>query len=525
MATWKKVITEANTASTSAVGVVELATTAETTTGTDATRAVTPDGLKDGYQGSTNVTTLGTITAGTWNGSVIAEAYLQNQSGTNTGDEPDASTSVKGIVELATTAEVTTGTDATRAVTPDGLKDGYQGSTNVTTLGTITAGTWNGSVIAEAYLQNQSGTNTGDEPDASTTVKGIVELATTAEVTTGTDATRAVTPDGLKDGYQGSTNVTTLGTITAGTWNGSVIAEAYLQNQSGTNTGDEPDASTSVKGIVELATTAEVTTGTDATRAVTPDGLKDGYQGSSNVTTLGTISTGTWNGTAVGVAYGGTGLSSVAKGSLIHTTADDTFAALSGGVGDDGKVVAYNETDDVFELVDDSNSDVDVTVDNLISRMAELDSTHTLNIGDSDDDTTVVIRGNLTVNGTTTTLDAQNLVVEDKNIVLGDPTAAYASDALAVAGATGGGITIVSDTSGSEGDYAAIMWNNNQLTGWELVDANSVAESAGTKHPIAVMDFSTATPVSATDGTEDTGAGVGSFWYETDAKDLYIRID
>ena len=52
--------------------------------------------------------------------------------------------------------------------------------------------------------------------DASLTQKGIVELATTAEVTTGTDATRAVTPDSLKDGYQGSDNVVTLGTVTAG---------------------------------------------------------------------------------------------------------------------------------------------------------------------------------------------------------------------------------------------------------------------------------------------------------------------
>lgn len=36
-------------------------------------------------------------------------------------------------------------------------------------------------------------------PDASDTVKGIVELATTAETTTGTDAVKAVTPDGLHD--------------------------------------------------------------------------------------------------------------------------------------------------------------------------------------------------------------------------------------------------------------------------------------------------------------------------------------
>ena len=63
---------------------------------------------------------------------------------------------------------------------------------------------------------------------ASTTAAGKVELATTAETTTGTDTTRAVTPDGLKDGYQGSTNVTTLGTIATGTWQGTAIAQAYI---------------------------------------------------------------------------------------------------------------------------------------------------------------------------------------------------------------------------------------------------------------------------------------------------------
>ena len=42
---------------------------------------------------------------------------------------------------------------------------------------------------------------------------------------------------------------------------------------SGSNTGDEPDASASVKGIVELATAAEVITGTDTSRVVTADTL------------------------------------------------------------------------------------------------------------------------------------------------------------------------------------------------------------------------------------------------------------
>jgi hypothetical protein len=37
-------------------------------------------------------------------------------------------------------------------------------------------------------------------PDASDTAKGVVELATTAEVQTGTDTTRAITPAGLRGG-------------------------------------------------------------------------------------------------------------------------------------------------------------------------------------------------------------------------------------------------------------------------------------------------------------------------------------
>jgi hypothetical protein len=72
------ILVEAAAASASARGVVELATTAETTTGTDTGRAVTPDGLKDGYQGSANVTTLGTIGTGTWNGTAIASGYTKH---------------------------------------------------------------------------------------------------------------------------------------------------------------------------------------------------------------------------------------------------------------------------------------------------------------------------------------------------------------------------------------------------------------------------------------------------------------
>lgn len=76
-------------ATTSAAGLVELATTTEATTGTDTTRAVTPAGLK-----------------------AVADTKAPTTA---------ASESAAGLVELATTTEARTGTDTARAVTPAGM--------------------------------------------------------------------------------------------------------------------------------------------------------------------------------------------------------------------------------------------------------------------------------------------------------------------------------------------------------------------------------------------------------------------
>lgn len=54
--TTKKVSKSALAASDTLAGIVELATTAETNTGTDAARAVTPDGLAGSYAGTESVT-------------------------------------------------------------------------------------------------------------------------------------------------------------------------------------------------------------------------------------------------------------------------------------------------------------------------------------------------------------------------------------------------------------------------------------------------------------------------------------
>lgn len=139
---------------------------------------------------------------------------------------------------------------------------------------TITLPNASGTVALTSQITgNNSGTNSGDEPAASTTVAGIIELATNTEANAGSSTTRAITPANL-GAFTGSSNITTVGTIGTGTWQGTAISTDYIANTSGTNTGDEPDASVSTKGIIEIATQAEVKAGTDTGRAVTPATLR-----------------------------------------------------------------------------------------------------------------------------------------------------------------------------------------------------------------------------------------------------------
>ena len=69
--------------------------------------------------------------------------------------------------------------------------------TNSKTAFTIVPNTLAAKFYGSLEATNLSGSNTGDESDASTTVKGIVELAEASEVNTGTSTSLAITPDAL----------------------------------------------------------------------------------------------------------------------------------------------------------------------------------------------------------------------------------------------------------------------------------------------------------------------------------------
>ena len=98
------------------------------------------------------------------------------------------------------------------------------------------------------------------------------------------------------------------------------------------------DADTDNKGVVELATTAETTTGTDTDRAVTPDGLKDGFEGSTNITKVGALDTG-------GSITSGFGSIDVGS-STIDTTGDVSVGNLQVS----GQDIAFDASDSGIEI-------------------------------------------------------------------------------------------------------------------------------------------------------------------------------
>lgn len=78
-----------------------------------------------------------------------------------------------------------------------------------------------------------TGTNTGDEASATTTVEGIVELATQTEVNTGTDATRVVTPSTLRStlGITGTLSTTLTYSQLVGGFGSSQVITHNIGNQ------------------------------------------------------------------------------------------------------------------------------------------------------------------------------------------------------------------------------------------------------------------------------------------------------
>jgi hypothetical protein len=128
--------------------------------------------------------------------------------------------------------------------------------------------------------------------------------------------------------YVGQTSITTLGTIGTGTWNGSVIGATY--GGTGVNNGS---CTITLGGSLTFSgaftTSFTVTGNTSVTLPTSGTLVNSAVTTLSSLSSVGTITTGTWNGTTITVANGGTGVTTLTG--LVKGNGTSAFSAAVAG--------------------------------------------------------------------------------------------------------------------------------------------------------------------------------------------------
>ena len=333
-----------------------------------------------------------------------------------------ASTTAAGKVELATTAETTTGTDATRAVTPDGLKDGYQGSANVTTLGTIGTGTWNGTVIDKQYLDDEV-LNTSLNTHSGSVLQRLGQIESNTGSYESGDISGVTAGSGLTGGG-------TSGALTINIGAGNLIDVQ----------ADQVDVDLS-----ELTDMTQAWVNGEDEFVVLDDGAQKRKLSSeifgSNAFTSTTIGT-TTNALTVDDSSIQLNSGTTFNGSAARTISIKASGVANSMLANDGITIGTTDTslgDTITAIVGLTDLDLaagDRTIFDTVGA-------NTLTVGASTTD--VVIAGNLQVSGTTTYIDTTNVAIGDNILELN------------AAGSNDGGI-YVRDAEGTS-NSGSLLWN------------------------------------------------------------------
>ena len=180
---------------------------------------------------------------------------------------------------------------------------------NITQLGTITTGTWNGSIVGLTY----GGTN------ASLTASNggiFYSTASTGAILSGTATANQV----LLSGSSAAPNWSTAVYPSTTTIN-QILYSSASNTITGLTTANNGVLITSSGGIPSISST-----------------LPTAVQG--NITSVGTIGSGTWNGSTIGVGYGGTGITSTTAYSVLCGGTTSTGALQSvASLGTSGQIL------------------------------------------------------------------------------------------------------------------------------------------------------------------------------------------
>jgi hypothetical protein len=245
---------------------------------------------------------------------------------------------VKASVRVATTANITlSGTqtiDGVALSVGDRVLVKDQGTATANGIYVVAAGSWSRSPDADNNPGSEvtSGMFTFVEEGTANSDSGWV-LTTNDPITLGSSALTFAQFSGTGQIVAGNGLTKTGNTLDVQVGTGiAIVSDTVTLASSVAGAG-----LTFTSGVLDIVGTADrITINSDSID------IASTYVGQSSITTLGTIATGTWNGTTIGSAYGGTGFTTYTTGDLIYASATNTLAKRAAGT--DGQVLQMNSS-------------------------------------------------------------------------------------------------------------------------------------------------------------------------------------
>jgi hypothetical protein len=221
----------------------------------------------------------------------------------------------------------------------------WAGGSNLTSLGTISTGTWSGTTIA----LNKGGTGATNAADARTNLGLVIGTNVQAPLTAGVDY---LSPNGsaanltsfptLNQNTTGNaataTKLATARNINGVAFDGSGDITITSDADAGTLTGTTLKSTVTGSSLTSVGTLANLTVTNPISGSITGNAATATLAGNisattnttltslSNLATVGTITNGVWSGTAVAVEKGGTGLTAAGtSGQVLTSTGSGTL--------------------------------------------------------------------------------------------------------------------------------------------------------------------------------------------------------
>ena len=316
--------------------------------------------------GSSSLTTTGTVTSGTWSASfgAVSGANLTNLTAGNLSGTIPSVVLGNSSLNIGTTAVALNRGSANQSLT--GISSvAFPGSTSGST-------TLQASAIAGATTITMPAT-TGTMALTSDVGNGTLTLATSG---TGLSGSASFTANQSGSSTftvtSNATNLNTASTIVARDASGNFSAGTITASLSGnaTSATTATTATTATSATTAGSVTNSVTFNNGGTGAASGTGYNGSgavtvsyntvgaspLAGSSSITTVGTIASGTWQGSVIGSTYGGTGVNNAGRTFTVNTnsgTISYTLASTTLTVANNASVSGTNTGDQTITLTGD----------------------------------------------------------------------------------------------------------------------------------------------------------------------------